>query len=121
MDISCEFHYDSAHYLPNVPEGHKCGRMHGHTYLLTVSVSGPVGDDGFVVDFADIKATVDPVVAQLDHYLLNDVISNPTVECQLIWLWGRIDLPGLVLLTLREGLGNSASYCADESNPQLGR
>lgn len=115
MDISAEFHYDSAHYLPNVLVGHKCGRMHGHTYILTVTVRGPVREAGFVVDFADIKAAVDPVIAQLDHYLLNDVIPNPTVECQLIWLWERIGLPNLYELALREGLANAASFRGENS------
>lgn len=110
MRLSCEFHYDSAHFLPAVPEGHKCGRLHGHTYRLQVTLDGPVQSDGFVIDFADVKQAVAPVIKQLDHYLLNDVITNPTVENQLLWLWERIDLPTLSELTLHEGLNNSATY-----------
>lgn len=113
MRLSCEFHYDSAHYLPMVPEGHKCGRMHGHTYHLTVTIQGDVRDDGFIVDFADLKQAVEPVVKQLDHYLLNDIIDNPTVENQLTWLWERLNLPGLHELTLREGEANTASLTAE--------
>ncbi len=112
MKLSCEFHYDSAHSLPRVPEGHKCGRLHGHTYVLTVSVKGPVREDGFICDFADVKAAIAPLIKQLDHRLLNDIdgLENPTVEIQLEWLWERINLPGLSELTLREGLNNSATY-----------
>ena len=112
MKISCDFHYDSAHRLPNVPPGHKCGRMHGHTYQLTVTLSGDVRDDGFVADFADVKAALAPVITQLDHYLLNDVpgLENPTVEIQLEWIWQRIPLPNLHELTLQEGLSNAATY-----------
>jgi 6-pyruvoyltetrahydropterin/6-carboxytetrahydropterin synthase len=110
MQISCEFHYDSAHFLPMVPEGHQCGRMHGHTYHLTVTLQGPVQADGFVIDFADVKTAVSPVIKQLDHYLLNDVIPNPTVENQLVWLWERINLPQLHELSLREGEANEATY-----------
>jgi 6-pyruvoyltetrahydropterin/6-carboxytetrahydropterin synthase len=112
MRITCEFHYDSAHQLPMVPEGHKCGRLHGHTYVLTVAVDGPVRQDGFVCDFADMKEAVDPLIKQLDHRLLNDIpgLENPTVEVQLPWLWERIKLPGLAELTLREGLSNAATY-----------
>lgn len=115
MNVTCEFHYDSAHRLPYVPAGHKCGRLHGHTYTLEVTVSGDVGPVGWVVDFADVKAAVEPFVALLDHTYLNDVpgLDNPTVEVQLPWLWDRIKagLPGLTRLVLQEGVANSAEYC----------
>lgn len=115
MILSCDFHYDAAHRLPNVPLGHKCGRLHGHTYQLTVYINGPVRDDGFVIDFADVKNAVKPVIDQLDHYYLNDVpgLENPTVEVQLPWLWQRIQLPSLHKLVLREGLNNSAEYIGE--------
>lgn len=111
MEISCEFHYDSAHFLPNVPIGHQCGRTHGHTYRLIVALEGPVGPDGFVIDFAEVKQSVKPMVDKLDHYLLNDIIPNPTVENQLLWFWGELikSLP-LSSLAIYEGLSNSATY-----------
>lgn len=112
MKLSCEFHYDSAHRLPEVPEGHKCGRLHGHTYRLIVTIEGPVREDGFVIDFATVKTIINPLIKQLDHCLLNDVagLENPTVERQLEWLWERIGFPDLAELTLFEGLTNSATY-----------
>ena len=110
MKVSCEFHYDSAHWLTRVPEGHKCGRMHGHTYRLIVTVNGPIEPDGFVIDFTDLKDVVDPVIDKLDHHVLNDIIGNPTVENQLVWLWENIDIHSLCELTLYEGLTNSATY-----------
>jgi 6-pyruvoyltetrahydropterin/6-carboxytetrahydropterin synthase len=114
VDLVCEFTYESAHRLPMVGEGHKCGRMHGHSYHLAVVVSGPVGLDGFVVDFADVKRAVEPLIDRLDHHTLNDVegLENPTVENQLVWLWERVEgnLPGLAELRLRETAKNSALY-----------
>ena len=112
MKITTEFHYDAAHRLPNLPDTHKCSRLHGHTYRLIVTVAGEVGMDGFVIDFADVKTAIEPLIKQLDHYYLNDVdgLDNPTVEVQLEWLWDRIRLPGLSELTLFEGLSNSATY-----------
>lgn len=112
MRISCEFHYDSAHQLPHVPPGHKCGRLHGHTYTLTVTVEGPVRDDGFVIDFADIKTALKPILDRLDHHYLNDIpgLHNPTVEVQLPWIWNLLDIPGLTELTLQEGKSNAATY-----------
>lgn len=112
MRITTEFHFDAAHRLPKVPEGHKCGRLHGHTYRLLVTVDGPVRDDGFVIDFADVKSVINPLIKQLDHHFLNKIqgLENPTVEVQLEWLWQRINLPNLAELTLFEGLHNSATY-----------
>lgn len=109
MELLCDFHYDAAHYLPHVPSGHKCGQLHGHTYVLTVSISGPVRDDGFVLDFAEVKDDVEPLISELDHRLLNDVIENPTVENQLVWFWDKLSIP-VTALTLREGLANAATY-----------
>jgi 6-pyruvoyltetrahydropterin/6-carboxytetrahydropterin synthase len=112
MRITTEFHYDSAHRLPLLPDTHKCSRLHGHTYRLLVTLDGPVGMDGFVIDFADVKAIVEPLIKKLDHHYLNDIpgLDNPTVEVQLGWLWDRIPLTELVELTLFEGLHNSAIY-----------
>jgi 6-pyruvoyltetrahydropterin/6-carboxytetrahydropterin synthase len=114
MKILRPYHYDSAHRLPNVPDGHKCGRLHGHTYSLTVIVEGPVDDDsGWVMDFVDVDPPVEALIKLLDHHYLNDVegLENPTVERQIEWLWEQLitDLP-LVQLRLREGLNNEAIY-----------
>ena len=45
MEIYKEFSFEAAHKLPNVPEGHKCARLHGHTFYVRIVVSGPVGQD----------------------------------------------------------------------------
>lgn len=112
VEISCEFTYEAAHWLPCVPEGHQCGRMHGHSYHLTVTVAGPVLANGFVIDFADVKAAVRPLISLMDHQTLNDLMDNPTVEHQLVWLWDQLhsELPGLAELKLRETRTNSAVY-----------
>lgn len=112
VELSCEFTYESAHRLPEVDPRHKCARTHGHSYHLTVTVRGPVREDGFVVDFADIKSCVNPLITVLDHHLLNEIpgLENPTVENQLVWVWDRLELPGLHELTLRETPTNSATY-----------
>lgn len=115
VQIECQFHYEAAHHLPLVPTGHQCGRMHGHSYHLTVVVDGPVDDTGFVADFADIKDIAGVLVKQLDHHCLNDIIGleNPTVENQLVWFWQglKLVLPArLVELRLQETNNNSATY-----------
>lgn len=113
VEISCEFRYEAAHWLPYVPEGHQCGRMHGHSYHLTVIVSGPIRRNGFVMDFAKIKDVVGGLIKQLDHRCLNDIrgLENPTVENQLVWFWDLLTLAlPITELRLRETANNSATY-----------
>ena len=114
IDLTCDFNYEAAHWLPDVPEGHQCGRTHGHSYKLEVTVCGPILDNGFVIDFADLKSLVrDRVVRVVDHQLLNDIegLSNPTVELQLVWIWNRLSsVPGLHKLVLHETPNNRATY-----------
>ncbi len=114
VELSCIFRYEAAHSLPLVPNGHQCGRLHGHSYELTVVIRGPVRSDGFVVDFAVVKDAVNPLIKTLDHYTLNDIdgLWNPTVENQLVWLWEKLvdKVPHLHELRLRETANNSASY-----------
>ena len=96
-----EFTFDSAHFLPNVPEGHKCKEMHGHTYRLRVWLEGPLHPElGWVMDFADLKRVVKPVVASLDHNCLNNIagLDNPTCERIAVYIWDQIK-PHLNLLT----------------------
>jgi len=101
MDIFKRFSIEAAHRLPNVPDGHKCARLHGHSFQVEVHVSGEPGEDsGWVMDFSDIKAAFAPILAQLDHHYLNDVegLENPTSERLASWIWNRLK-PSLPLLS----------------------
>lgn len=90
--ITRRYHFESAHYLPKVHEGHKCRRMHGHNYEMEVTVAGPIKDDGFIIDFWDLDKLVQPIVNELDHRTLNDIpgLSNPTAENIAAWFLLRI-------------------------------
>src|SRR5689334_12330168 len=89
--ISRAYTFEAAHRLPFVADGHKCGRMHGHSYSVTVAVTGTVHHrSGMVMDFADIDTIVKPLIAALDHCTLNDVIPNPTSELLAIHLWQKV-------------------------------
>ncbi len=112
VEICKEFRFDAAHHLPLVPDGHKCKRLHGHTYAVEVYLEGPIGEDGMLVDYADIAEAMEPILAQLDHYNLNDIpgLENPTTENLVVWVWERIDLPYLSRVTIQESSTTSCSY-----------
>jgi 6-pyruvoyltetrahydropterin/6-carboxytetrahydropterin synthase len=101
MDIFKVFTFEAAHRLPNVPDGHKCARLHGHSFRVELHVSGPLDPQlGWVMDFADIKAVFKPIYDQLDHHYLNDIpgLENPTSERIAEWIWDQLK-PQLPLLS----------------------
>jgi 6-pyruvoyltetrahydropterin/6-carboxytetrahydropterin synthase len=118
VELVKDFRFEAAHYLPNVPEGHKCRRMHGHSFRGEVAVRGPVDARvGWLIDFAEMKRVVDPLVARLDHYLLNEVegLENPTSESIAVWLWNRLvpSLPMLHRVTIEETCTTRCHYFGD--------
>jgi 6-pyruvoyltetrahydropterin/6-carboxytetrahydropterin synthase len=101
MDIFKVFTLEAAHRLPNVPEGHKCARVHGHSFRVEIHVSGePDAHTGWVMDFAEIKQAFQPLFERLDHHYLNEVegLENPTSERLAMWIWQRLK-PGLSALS----------------------
>jgi len=118
MRIFKTFRFESAHRLPNVPEGHKCGRLHGHSYVVEAHVDGPVGaTTGWVVDFGDIEAAWKPLDDALDHRFLNEVegLANPTSENLARWIWARLRprLPSLSRIVVRETCTTGCVYDGD--------
>ena len=80
MDIFKVFRIEAAHRLPNVPEGHKCSRLHGHSFAIELHVGGmPDAHSGWIMDFGDVKKVFQPIYDQLDHHYLNDIrgLENP--------------------------------------------
>lgn len=95
-----DYDFEAAHSLPRVPEGHKCARVHGHSYRVSVVIEGEIDPEmGWLMDFADIDGHVDAVIAELDHRYLNELegLSNPTSEVLAGWMWQRIK-PGLAMM-----------------------
>ena len=120
MEIIKEFRLESAHRLPNVPPGHKCARMHGHSFRVEVHVRGEIDPQlGWVRDFADLKAAFQPLHDQLDHNCLNEVpgLENPTSENLALWIWERLlpSLSGLTRIVIRETCTSGCVYSGDAS------
>ncbi|MCE9636180.1 MAG: 6-carboxytetrahydropterin synthase QueD [Planctomycetes bacterium] len=118
MEIFKTFRFESAHHLPNVPEGHKCGRLHGHSYVVTIHVTGPVGEHSqWVMDFAEISAAFAPIYDALDHRYLNEIdgLDNPTCEQLAVWIWSRMKptLPILSQVVVNETCTSGCAYRGD--------
>jgi 6-pyruvoyltetrahydropterin/6-carboxytetrahydropterin synthase len=118
MDIFKTFSLECAHRLPNVPEGHKCARLHGHSFRVEVHVAGPVGDrSGWVMDFADLKDAFAPVFERLDHRCLNDIpgLENPTSENLARWIWQALkpQLEQLSRIVVHETCTSGCVYRGD--------
>lgn len=118
-----EHRFEAAHYLPDVPDGHKCRRLHGHSYRVVLTVQGDVGRYGFAggVDYADISKLFDELVfARCDHQLLNEVcgaLSNPTSENLARWIYDQLHRPvsalgpvSLVRVHIQESPTAGATY-----------
>jgi 6-pyruvoyltetrahydropterin/6-carboxytetrahydropterin synthase len=124
MDLFREFTFEAAHRLPKVPAGHKCARLHGHSYRVEVQVSGEVdADTGWVLDFADLSEAFRPVREQLDHYYLNDIdgLQNPTSEVLARWIWDRLAaaLP-LSAVVVRETCTSGCIYRGERAGERAG-
>ena len=100
VELRKTFQFEAAHLLPHVAEGHKCRRLHGHSFVVDVVVEGECDPKlGWLMDYADITAAFKPIHDQLDHYYLNEIpgLENPTSENLAVWIWQRLR-PSLPLL-----------------------
>ena len=107
--------FEAAHWLPTFPEGHKCRRLHGHSFKIDVVIEGEVDPaKGFLQDFGEVKDATGPIRKQLDHYCLNDIegLGDPTAEMLAKWIYDRLkpNLPLLAAVRVRETCTSSAEY-----------
>jgi 6-pyruvoyltetrahydropterin/6-carboxytetrahydropterin synthase len=115
VEIYKDFTFEAAHLLPNVPHGHKCGRLHGHSFLIRLYIAGDIDPHtGWLMDFSDIKQIFKPIYEQLDHNYLNDIpgLENPTSENLAIWIWQQLKpiLSALSQVEVRETCTSGCIY-----------
>jgi 6-pyruvoyltetrahydropterin/6-carboxytetrahydropterin synthase len=100
------FRFESAHRLPKVPEGHPCGRMHGHGFEVILHADQDLADRDMGIDLDQIGSIWAPLHADLDHACLNDIpgLQNPTSEIISHSIWDRLkpELPALSWVTVYE-------------------
>ncbi len=118
MEIWKKFSFEAAHLLPNVPDGHKCKRLHGHSYYVHIHVTGECDPEvGWILDFAEIADAFQPLWEQLDHNYLNEIegLENPTSEVIAMWIWDRLkpDLPLLSKVVVGETCTAGCIYEGD--------
>ncbi len=107
MEVYKTFTIEAARKLPNLPDDHPCKNVHGHSFKITVTVSGNIQKTtGFVMDFGDIDNAFNPIHNLLDHSYLNDIdgLENPSSENLCSWIWNKLFkiLPDLKQIEIKE-------------------
>ena len=115
VELTKEYRFEAAHHLPRVPEGHKCARLHGHSYKVEIEARGPVDPEtGWLFDFARLDEAWEPLHARFDHRNLNEVpgLENATSENLAIYIWNalRPTIPQLSAVTVWETTDGKCTY-----------
>lgn len=115
--ISKQFAFSASHILEGLPEGHPCGRMHGHNYIVTIHLkSDKLNEIGFVKDYRELSEIKQFIDEKLDHRHLNDVFHmNPTAEnlAHALYVIFAETIPQIYAVEVSETPKTTAVYEAD--------
>lgn len=123
-EISREFLFDAAHFMPHMHEGHAYRQMHGHSFQVRITVQGiPDPQTGWVMDFEALDACIADIRNKLDHQTLNEIegLATPTLENICAWLWRHLasHAPGLARIRVaRPSVGQSCVLTAPPARNQ---
>ena len=119
MRIYKQFQIEAAHLLPYLPADHKCRRLHGHSFKISVHIEGALDPKlGWIMDYADICEAFQAVFDKIDHQYLNEIagLENPTSENLAKWIWRQLQgtLPNLVAVHINETCTSGCIYEGDD-------
>ena len=120
VELSREYRFEAAHHLPRVPAGHKCARVHGHSYKIVLHVRGQVDpDSGWLVDFGVLdEVFAARIHSRLDHRNLNDIpgLENSTCEVLAAFIWAEVlpAVPQLSAVSVWETSDASCTYRGED-------
>ncbi len=109
------YRFQSAHWLPHVPPGHQCGRLHGHGFEVIVHANSTLGaQDALAIDYDHLDDLWAPLHFELNYRCLNELpgLDNPTSERLSQWIWQRLKplLPQLSWVTVFETGSSGANF-----------
>ena len=115
MKVYKTFTVEAARSLPNLADGHPCKKIHGHSFKITITISGQINNNtGFVMDFSDIESAFSPIHKIIDHSYLNDIegLYNPSSENLCLWIWSKLhsELKGLEKIEIQETESTGCIY-----------
>jgi len=110
-----KYQIEAAHRLPHLPDGHKCKRLHGHSFHIEIVVRGDADPKlGWVVDYGVMDELFQPLFDRLDHRFLNEIpgLENPTSEMLALWIHRELasSLTGLAEIRISETCQESCIY-----------
>lgn len=115
FELKSHFQIESARFLPHLPSGHPCARMHGHSFKIILTLRGSLQPEiGWVQDYHEINQVMKPLLTELDHRVLNEVkgLENPTSELLAVWIYNhaKTKLPLLKSVTIMETPTTECTY-----------